>query len=530
MQNNPTVMEEESRPHRWAVGPILVLAAMCLAGAILRVHGIGQRGLWLDEALSVLYARLDWAQVVDLRRAGTNPPLYHFLLSLWVRAFGDGEAAVRMMSAVFGVASIWTLYRLTRAMIDERAAWLAAAMLCISDMAVAYSQEARFYALNEWLSIVTTWALYAWATSGRRRHLVAYTALMVIFVWTHLYAWFVFAAHGVWMGWRILRTGERHPTFHRTRRDATIAAGVILVAFLPWVPVLVDQMKRVVAGYWIAKPSPAAPALCLYDFLYPLDRLRLVVGVLAAAGFVLAIWYRVMRRSEPAPGAARREGVPLGLLIAWLVIPTGVPFLWSLVATPIFLPKYAVVAQPAALILFAWAARRMAVAAAALLAAVSVWAIHPPEYPLMSEQWREAAAIVNRDAPAEAPVYVCQDYCFFALAYYLDDEMRVTPVWETESQRGRFDPHYPKPAISLEEMLRRLGEESGEAWLVVARVRETGGPASWQKLTRELSRLRDVVDHRALRHVDVFRLRARDSAGKPSRYEADPIPPDRRAD
>jgi mannosyltransferase len=517
MQNEPTAMEQESRSHRWAVGPFVALVVVCGVGTILRVHGIGQRGLWLDEALSVLYARVDWAQVVDLRRAGTNPPLYHFLLSLWVRAFGDGEAAVRMMSAVFGVASIWALYRLTRAMIDEKAAWVAAAMLCVSNMAVAYSQEARFYALNEWLSIVTTWALYAWATTGRRRHLITYTVLMIVFVWTHLYAWFVFAAHGVWMGWRLLRTGDRDPTSRRTRRDAMIAAGVIVLAFLPWLPILADQVKRVVAGYWIARPSSGAPALCLYDFLYPVDRLRVVVGALAAGGVLVAIWRRTTHRGESAPAAARPQDAPYGLLIAWLVIPTGVPFLWSLVATPIFQVKYALVAQPAALILFAWAARRMTVAAAALLAAVSLYSIHPVEYPLVFEQWREAAAIVNRDVPAGAPVYVYQDYCFFALAYYLDDVTHVTPVWETESRRGRFDPHYPNSAISLEEMLRRLGEKSSEAWLVVARVRESGGPASWEKLTRELSGLRDAVDHWELRHVDVFRLPARTSTGRASR-------------
>jgi hypothetical protein len=407
-------------------------------------------------------------------------------------------------------------------------------------MAVAYSQEARFYALNEWLAIVTTWALYAWATTGRRRHLIAYTALMIVFVWTHLYAWFVLAAHGAWMAWRIVRAGDRDPTVRRTRREATIAGGVIVVAFLPWVPVLVDQVKRVVAGYWIMRPSPAAPVLCLYDFLCPLDRLRFAVGALAVAGLLVAIWRWATRRRESTPqavrptesalGATRGVGVPFGLLIAWLVIPIGVPFLWSLVATPIFLPKYAVVAQPAALILFAWAVRRTPVVAAALLAAVSFCAIHPPEYPLVSEQWREAASIVNRDAPAEAPVYVCQDYCYFALAYYLDDKTRVTPVWERKSKRARFDPHYPNPAVSLEEMLRRLKTESGEAWLVVARVRETGGPAAWRKLTRELSTVRNVAHHWKLRGVDVFRLQAQDSAGTSSRYEADAIPPARRAD
>lgn len=530
MPNDPTVTEREPRPHGWALAPIGIVVLVCGVGAILRIHGIGQRGLWLDEALSVLYARLDWAQVVELRRAGTNPPLYHFLLSLWVQAFGDSEAAIRMMSAVFGVASIWALYRLTRAMLDERAAVLAAIMLCISDMAVAYSQEARFYALTEWLSIVTTWALYAWATSGRRRHLIAYTALMVAFVWTHSYAWFVFAAHGVWMGWRILKSGEQSLTSRRTRRGAMIAAGVIILAFVPWLPILVDQVQRVVAGYWIGRPSPAAPALCLYDFLYPQDRLRIAVGVLAAAGFLLAIWRRTTRRGKPAPAAARLRKTPYGLLIAWLVIPTCVPCLWSLVATPIFQVKYALVAQPAMLILFAWAARRMAAVAAALLAAVSLYPIHAAEYPLVVEHWREAAAIVNWEAPPEAPIYVYQDYCCFALTYYLDNEQRVTPVWETENPQGRFDPYYPHPAISLDDLLRRLAEEPGEAWLVAARVRGTYGGTSWQKLTRELEQRRGAVDHRELRRVDVFRLPPQDAEDESSRYEATPVPPDRRAD
>ena len=53
--------------------PWMVLAGAVGLAAVVRTIGLGDRPLWLDEAFSVLYARLDPSTLFEFRRKGTNP-------------------------------------------------------------------------------------------------------------------------------------------------------------------------------------------------------------------------------------------------------------------------------------------------------------------------------------------------------------------------------------------------------------------------------------------------------------------------
>src|SRR5687767_10835676 len=101
---------------------VLVVAALAAAVIFVAV-GMG-RPVWLDEANSVLIADRSMSGILEALRRDNNLPLYYFLLSFWIRLFGDSEIALRSLSAVFylgGCAASWALgMRLTR---DRRAAW-----------------------------------------------------------------------------------------------------------------------------------------------------------------------------------------------------------------------------------------------------------------------------------------------------------------------------------------------------------------------------------------------------------------------
>ncbi|GIW48508.1 MAG: membrane protein [Deltaproteobacteria bacterium] len=127
---------------------LAVLSVFVLVGAFLRIYRIGEKSLWLDEAMSVWFARHPIIEIVSVQPASdVHPPLYYLLLGLWIRVFGDGESEVRLLSAFFGVFSIPLLFLIANDLFGKTVALISALVLSLSPFHIYYSQEARMYTM-----------------------------------------------------------------------------------------------------------------------------------------------------------------------------------------------------------------------------------------------------------------------------------------------------------------------------------------------------------------------------------------------
>src|SRR5579875_1121360 len=80
-----------------ALVPILLLAAG------VRILGLGNTDLWGDEAFSVMTSLGPPSKLLGiLATSEPHPPLYPFLLVVWLRAFGSSEFVARLPSAFCG--------------------------------------------------------------------------------------------------------------------------------------------------------------------------------------------------------------------------------------------------------------------------------------------------------------------------------------------------------------------------------------------------------------------------------------------
>ena len=108
-------------PDAWRAGHDATAGPAVLAGVTARRTGDCAwpcpAGIWLDEAISIHQANLAFHDMFEnLQYGDRHPPLHHMVLWLTVRAFGDGELAVRLPSLIAGTLVIPALYLLgTRA-------------------------------------------------------------------------------------------------------------------------------------------------------------------------------------------------------------------------------------------------------------------------------------------------------------------------------------------------------------------------------------------------------------------------------
>src|SRR5471030_1173670 len=108
---------------------------------VLRIISIGQ-SLWLDEATSAMTTRMSLSNFFTKFMPGDfHPPLYYLLLRLWTLFFGSSEVALRSLSVLFGVATVYVLYLLGKELIGKKTGIIAAILLATSGLHIYYSQE-----------------------------------------------------------------------------------------------------------------------------------------------------------------------------------------------------------------------------------------------------------------------------------------------------------------------------------------------------------------------------------------------------
>jgi len=104
-----------------------LLGLLALAAA-LRFNDLAGESLWYDEAYSVWSSRMDILSPRVLWEWRIEFPVYYWLLHVWMRLFGDGQVAVRSLSAVAGALSVVPMVGWGRRLFGERAGWAAGLM------------------------------------------------------------------------------------------------------------------------------------------------------------------------------------------------------------------------------------------------------------------------------------------------------------------------------------------------------------------------------------------------------------------
>ena len=115
-------------------------------------------GFWIDEGISVGIAHHHWTSIPHLLRQDGSPPAYYMLLGLWIRVFGDGEAATHVLSLVFSLGSIPVAYAAGRSIFDRRTGFVCALLVATTPYLTYYAQETRMYAFESFLSLVAALA------------------------------------------------------------------------------------------------------------------------------------------------------------------------------------------------------------------------------------------------------------------------------------------------------------------------------------------------------------------------------------
>src|ERR1700733_10422234 len=135
------------------------LAALVVLAALLRLSTLDLQSFWYDEAyvpVHTLHASL-LATLRSVEHRENTPPLWYVLIWGWSRIFGTGMIALRLPSALAGIATVPVAWGIGLQLSGRRAAVATAALVATSPLFVWYSQEARAYGLFVFMASLAMW-------------------------------------------------------------------------------------------------------------------------------------------------------------------------------------------------------------------------------------------------------------------------------------------------------------------------------------------------------------------------------------
>jgi 4-amino-4-deoxy-L-arabinose transferase-like glycosyltransferase len=200
----------------------------------LRVHDIEANDVWVDEANSILTAKQPWSVILDMLKRDSSPPLYYFLLKMWMGIAGDGPTALRLPSTLFSLILVVCVYNVGVREFSRRVGLWAAFLVAISPSQVFYSQQTRMYTLLPLLALAAWWLLVRYLRDGRARDFWLSMLLTAAALYTHTFAIYVPLVHAV----LVLGSGR----FRRHLRMWILAAALLLIVYAPWIPTLLTQL------------------------------------------------------------------------------------------------------------------------------------------------------------------------------------------------------------------------------------------------------------------------------------------------
>jgi uncharacterized membrane protein len=410
---------------------LLTLAVSVLVGGFLRFSNIGSREMSADEGASWAAASPSTMREVLLLQPKLNPgkfALHEVMLHGWIRLFGDGLNAMRILSGLTGALGIVAVFFVTRELLrmpgmlrrDAKAtregsetlsdmvpAAFAALLFAVNLVFIKYAQEARMYSVALLCALIQVGCFLR--CFYRPRPVVflltaLFTALAVASTFTMS---LILAPEFLWL----LYIGRSHQEAIWPRQ---VFAGLALIASLPLLfgPAIIYLHERahspaLLAYAWASRPPLWAP-LSLFN--------KATGSIAFPVVLALALW--------GATRGWRDEREMVMFLLLWMLVPPVLVLTASYLIRPAFVERYLLASFIPFFLLIVCGIRNLTCLAAqtAVVALVAFLAIgHDYSYWRRPHdvQWREAVQAAT--TVAGRTIAVAPPYAADVVRYYLHD-------------------------------------------------------------------------------------------------------------
>jgi len=389
-----------------------LLFAILLVGLFLRIYNLDREGIWFDEGGSARYANLNIPQLFETVSSGDcTPPLYYVVLHYWIGIFGESEFSLRFPSVVFSFFSIFVIYKLGTLLFNKDVGLISSLILSISGFHIYYSQEARSYSLLVLLALLSFYFFIKTLNNRKSAVSIAYIISIVLLLYTHVYGLFIIIAQNIYF-FSVCCLSRK--SIEVNIRTWILFQCIIAIAFTPWIlGGFIKQAALVQHYHWYSAPSISriSKSFQVYSGSRGLLIFFLVFSFLSFVSFKQfqprnIDWKNTFSSFENYKFVLSISNVnKIYFLLVCFFSSIILPFLISLITTPIFVIRHTIVASIALYLLTAKGientfencirsktVKLLIIGLLIFFSAKSIW----KNFTIVNkEQWKEATNFIN---------------------------------------------------------------------------------------------------------------------------------------
>ncbi len=218
---------------------VVTVLAIAALGLGLRLYGLGDA--WLNPDEGIYYSMTAWRDADRFWEevpGNAHPPLYYLMLRA-IASFTSDFVALRLLSVFSGVASIFAIYALSRALLSSHespaqqsiAALSAALVVAVAPGHVMLSQILRPYAFLIAMLCFGMAGLVSWLRGGRSSALALYVVATSLALLTHYSALLVAPAMAAVLVLAVLRGDLRGRRLWQTAAVQVVPIGIVAALY-----------------------------------------------------------------------------------------------------------------------------------------------------------------------------------------------------------------------------------------------------------------------------------------------------------
>jgi len=321
-----------------------------LIGLFLRLYKIGS-GVSHDEGYTLWLSHFNLEDIILRTARDVHPPFYYMVVKLWTFLFGGSILAIRGLSLVVSIGTIYLVYILVQKIFNKRAAFWSSLFAAFSPLMIHSGQEARMYGLVAFLVTLGTYFLFCYVKDKNDNFLLAYLIAMILAVYTQYYAFLAIIVH-----WFIVLAYSSKPGIKGFIGKLSIynfkwiiVNLIIIIFYGPWFSVVLRQFQHIKSDYWILPewmtietiPKSVLGFATFNSFVGNESNINFIYGVL---GIFLVLITTFLFFKKPFKEAF--------LMFIYAYLPMVIVFLFSLFVVPVYENRYFVFSGVALLIIW----------------------------------------------------------------------------------------------------------------------------------------------------------------------------------